>query len=429
MLLIKCSTNILRLSPWKWAGNDIKWYQSFWFSMKPSKKTLRKLVSRKYIHNILFLTGLNTQITGWISWRMLMIFIANRFDKIRAKLLLCILGWRKEIDVKTDTFTPQIPVRIYIYIYIYMRSGIDHHCKCWRLGNRRCQAVIMIMFKIYYTVEYLLKFHQLSMIVKYICTGQRISVKWSAILSLPVNHMCHFVLCCRNSVLLVWTCSGLKKVHFVSELNLNCNKLTSLPQLCPLKCCLVNLLIAHNNITTLSKNFFNGFKKLNNINMTNNNLIVLPDLHWIKHSVFFVDASKTKIESLDALNTPSIYKRLQTIDVGFNAIRTFNISLLHHMPKLRYFNLIGNILNHIDDFRSVYIMDINLRNNPWHCGAELSWMGEQDMDFKRGLICATPTCLHGMAIGEMSKYVLLYIDQTVRVYFCFVSLKITYINI
>ena len=99
------------------------------------------------------------------------------------------------------------------------------------------------------------------------------------------------------------------------------------------------------------------------------------------------------------------------------------------MPKLRYFNSIGNILKHIDDFRSVYIMDINLRNNPWHCGAELSLMGEQDIDFERGLICATPTCLHGMAIGEMSKYVHLYIDQTAQVYFCFVSLKITYINI
>ena len=89
------------------------------------------------------------------------------------------------------------------------------------------------------------------------------SVKWSAILSLPVNHMCHFVLCYRNSALQEWTRSGLRKVHFVAstKLNLNCNKLTSLPHLCPLKCCLVNLLIAHNDITTLSKQFFQQLQK------------------------------------------------------------------------------------------------------------------------------------------------------------------------
>ena len=149
--------------------------------------------------------------------------------------------------------------------------------------------------------------------------------------------------------------------------------------------------------------------------MKNNNLIVLPDLHWIQHSIFLVGASKNKIQSLTALDTPSIYKRLHVIDVGFNVIRSFNISLLRHMPKLSYFNSIGNNLNHIDDFRSVYLRDINLRNNPWHCGAEISWIDKREMDFERGLICTTPTCLHGMAIAEMSQYVLIYIDLIARV--------------
>ena len=73
------------------------------------------------------------------------------------------------------------------------------------------------------------------------------------------------------------------------------------------------------------------------------------------------------------------------------------------MPKLEFLWLNDNKLTHIDNVRSLDIKFIGLKSNPWHCDGELSWMGEEDMGFERGLTCATPTCLHGMAIADMSK--------------------------
>ena len=163
----------------------------------------------------------------------------------------------------------------------------------------------------------------------------------------------------------------------ISTLNLDFNKLTSLSQLCSLKCCLVNLHIGYNNITRLDKHFLKGYNKLQEINLNKNNLLVLPDLHWVQYS-------------------------LKTIMTSDNNIQ----SLLRHMPKLHFLLLDGNRLTHVDDFRSLNVRVILLENNPWHCGEELSWMGEEDLGFERGLTCATPTCLEGMVVAEMSNLIL-----------------------
>ena len=192
-------------------------------------------------------------------------------------------------------------------------------------------------------------------------------------------------------------------IQKLSKLNLNYNQLRSLPTLCPIKCCLVHLEVANNKISWLSKHFFKGFKQLKKINLSKNNLLVLPDVHWIQDTVSVLLASWNKIDSLDALHTTSVYTNLTNLAFTVNAIHSFNVSRLRHMPKLRYFNLYGNKLNHIDDFRNLYARNINLRHNPLHCDTELSWMGEEDMSFEKGLTCTTPSCLHGMAIADMSK--------------------------
>ena len=49
------------------------------------------------------------------------------------------------------------------------------------------------------------------------------------------------------------------------------------------------------------------------------------------------------------------------------------------MPKLAYLEFYSNNITHVDDFRSFYDKEINLAQNPWHCGVALSWMGE-DLD-------------------------------------------------
>ena len=190
----------------------------------------------------------------------------------------------------------------------------------------------------------------------------------------------------------------------ISTLNLNENYLQYPPELCALKCCVVTLLVADNNISTLDKNFFRGYKKLETLNLNNDKLVQFPDLHWIQHSLKHISASHNKIQSLDMFNTSGMFEMLVYIDMGRNNIHIFDVTMLRHMPNLHKLYLHNNKLTHIDDFRIYYKKAINLVGNPWHCGTALSWMGEDDMAFEDRLVCETPDCLQGNPIADMSKY-------------------------
>ena len=188
-----------------------------------------------------------------------------------------------------------------------------------------------------------------------------------------------------------------------SLLNMENNELTSAPPLCPVKCVLKFLVLGNNKISTISKNYLRGFKSLKTLYLDNNNIILLPDITRVKQSVAVVSAVNNYVATLEAFQTFNIFKQLHHIDLGRNNIRSINFSLLRHMPKLTDLDLYSNKITHIDDFRSFYDRGIYLGGNPWHCGATLSWMGEEDMAFEKGLVCATPACLRDMPIADMSK--------------------------
>ena len=186
-------------------------------------------------------------------------------------------------------------------------------------------------------------------------------------------------------------------------LDLSNNKLSFAPHLCSMKCSLQKLDLEANKISTISKNYLKGFKNLRKIFLDENNIIRLPDLHWIQHSLTEITATYNCLTSLQVFQTFGIFKHLSKILLAYNNICSFNVTLLYHMPKLTTLELYANEITGIDDFRSFYDRKINLNENPWHCGAALSWMGEEDMEFERLLVCATPFCLRDMAIADMSK--------------------------
>ena len=140
----------------------------------------------------------------------------------------------------------------------------------------------------------------------------------------------------------------------ISRLLLHENKLTSLPSLCPLKCRLMLLSLNNNNIGLVNNDSFKGFKKLSKINLSSNNLIQSPHLHWIRHSLVTFDASVNDIQSLDMIQPFGIFEVLNLFSVTGNKIRHFNVSILRHMPKLMRFYITSNELSHIDDFRRIY---------------------------------------------------------------------------
>ena len=138
--------------------------------------------------------------------------------------------------------------------------------------------------------------------------------------------------------------------------------------------------------------------------LSNNKFFLLPDLHWIKHSLKSILASDNNIKSLDVLKTTGMFESLLYIEMRRNSIHAFNVTILRHMPKLQTLSLHTNKLTYIDNFRIDYKKAIAWNGSPWHCGTALSWKGEDDMAFEDGLTCETPACMQGIAIADMSKY-------------------------
>ena len=157
-----------------------------------------------------------------------------------------------------------------------------------------------------------------------------------------------------------------------------------------------------NNIRKFSKDSLKGFRRLELLHLDQNGMVQMPDLHWVRHTLQNVRMYRN-ISSLDAFHSNAPFKSLLYIDIGFNNIRTFIVTLLRQMTRQPKFIIHFNQLTYVDDFRGYHIESINLWNNPWHCDAKLSWMGEEDLVFEERLTCATPPCLHGMAIADMSK--------------------------
>ena len=165
----------------------------------------------------------------------------------------------------------------------------------------------------------------------------------------------------------------------IQQLKLCCNKLITPPQICESECCVERLLLSENKIAAFGWNYFESFKKLNTLDVSNNKLREVPYLNPIHHSI--------RIVNMDG-----------------NLIDKLNVSLFRHMLKLSTFTISNNLLTYIDDFRPYYNKYISILGNPWHCGSELSWMGEEDNAFEKNMRCATPIRLKGKKISDMGKY-------------------------
>ena len=156
----------------------------------------------------------------------------------------------------------------------------------------------------------------------------------------------------------------------------------------------------------MQKDYFKGFRKLKSLDIARNKFTNLPELHWIQKSLRSLWADSNRLQSFEALQINGNFSRLTTVSIGYNTISSLNInaSFMNHMPKLHCLHLYGNNLTYIHDFRNDYVGDIRLHKNPWHCGPQISWMGEDNNSFERRLTCATPICMRGRSIAAMGEY-------------------------
>ena len=193
---------------------------------------------------------------------------------------------------------------------------------------------------------------------------------------------------------------GLRELE---SLDLRFNKLNKVPELAPVKPTLVKLLLAHNQLSRFPNDYFRWFVKLRYLDVGYNHLEAVPSLGWLGATLKILYLPKNNITSIKGIVAQKQFRELYSIDLFRNKISVFDVKILSTMPKLRYLNLYGNSITHMENYRPYFSHSISLFENPFHCGIRMAWIATLKSDVIRSPVCATPWCLEGMVMFNMSK--------------------------
>ena len=200
----------------------------------------------------------------------------------------------------------------------------------------------------------------------------------------------------------------------LEELDLSDNKLTTAPELLPVKPTLQKLRLVKNEIKNFPSDYFDGFDILQKVDITNNALHSVPKMGYVGHSLKILSINHNKLKTLDEKLTGGLNMTvLNRLMVRGNEIQHINVAILSQMPKLTYFGLSENQLRHLAD-PSVYLrhgqtLDLSLHLNPLTCDKGLSWqpvLVQQEIIGKHvgnQAECHRPPCLQGRHIMSLSK--------------------------
>ena len=190
-------------------------------------------------------------------------------------------------------------------------------------------------------------------------------------------------------------------------LKLEYNKLNKVPELTPVKLTLRDLYLSENELVRFPYDYFEGFMQLERLEVTHNHLVAIPSFDWVASSLRSLNLQHNHIASLDGINVKTPFMKLNAMRLNENKIREFDVRMLKNMPKLNYLLLNGNCIQQIDDYRRFYIYRhgwINISLNPFHCSTTMAWISNTTYQFTGEPTCATPWCLKGRVMLEMSKY-------------------------
>ena len=205
---------------------------------------------------------------------------------------------------------------------------------------------------------------------------------------------------------------GLKRLE---ELELSNNELTTAPELLPVKHTLRNLKLGKNEIHFPS-DYFDGFDVLYAVNIEENGLYYVPNMGYIGHSLGLLSINNNKIKTLDERLTGGLDMTvLEDLRAHANVIQYINVAILAQMPKLKRLDIARNHLHQLADLSAYWYPDhvrpleLILHDNPLTCDKALSWLlvlTQQEI-IAKGLgndaECHQPPCLQGRDVMSLSK--------------------------
>ena len=193
-------------------------------------------------------------------------------------------------------------------------------------------------------------------------------------------------------------------LEILGTLDLRFNKLTEVTELTPLKLTLVKLFLTDNQLSRFPDDYFQGFVRLRYLDVGVNHLQAVPQVGWLPSTLLILGLRENNIASTEGSATQNPFNKLHEINLNDNQINAFDVKILRRMPKLMYLYLRRNSLTYLDDYRPFFSNTPIVSGNPFHCDVRMSWMSSIKGKFQHKPTCATPWCLKGKVILNMSKY-------------------------
>ena len=176
----------------------------------------------------------------------------------------------------------------------------------------------------------------------------------------------------------------------LENLDISRNNLVNAPSLSCIKSTLQKFNLAWNRISHISDTYFNLCRKIKFLRLDNNQLFEIPHIRSISNTIMYLSLDGNEISS--GVPMYGIYfPRLQFLQINSNRLTRFCFLPPQFAARLQEVFLGSNNVSRIT-FAHAYSsikreVLMNLVHNPWHCDGSQHWIQECSLEAHGVMLC------------------------------------------
>ena len=197
-----------------------------------------------------------------------------------------------------------------------------------------------------------------------------------------------------------------------------------MPPLDPIKKTLIFIDLSSNNILSVPRNYFDGYRHLKRLNLSGNELSIAPNVQLLNRTLEVFLLNYNKITTLSGSVTEQEFKKLKELGLNSNLLTVFAVRFLSYWPSLRLLDISFTPLTTVPNTSGLNItrsqdIILALASDTIECDSGIAWLfgGLQGSEtighsYRKDSIrtegfmkskCATPMTLSGRVVGQLSK--------------------------
>ena len=126
-----------------------------------------------------------------------------------------------------------------------------------------------------------------------------------------------------------------------------------MPPLEPVKGTLEILRLPYNSLDFVPYNYFRGFSRLREVDLTSNDICTLPIFAEVAKTLAIIAIGGNKLSTVELSSMNVSFPRLYRLNVQRNKITAFSWEILRHCPWLYFFYISENLLETMDDLSAL----------------------------------------------------------------------------